>query len=157
PDAWRATMGDPAVKVLIIDVGVDPAHPELNQDPGEDFTGQGSGGAPVNPCDNHGTWVAGCVSGIAGNARGTTGVAPLCKSVSARTFISNPDCGGGWSAQYSWTVDALAWAVSRGIRITNNSNIYGSTSSAINAKYQETRDQDGVIHFVAAGNDGKGA
>ncbi|MGH8016594.1 MAG: hypothetical protein ACREBV_10405, partial [Candidatus Zixiibacteriota bacterium] len=36
--AWDSTTGNSSIKVLIIDTGVDPTHPDINQLPGEDFT-----------------------------------------------------------------------------------------------------------------------
>ena len=149
--AWDTHTGDSSIKVLIIDTGVQQDHPDINQLPGADFTGQGGGGGPVNGCDNHGTWVAGCVSAIINNSLGTVGIAPGCKVLSARPFISNIPCDGSWSADYSWTVDALDWGELQGARVSNNSNYYGGTSSAMNAKYQATYD-NGMIHFAAAGN-----
>lgn len=154
PEAWDVTTGNEDILVLIIDTGVEQTHPDLNQLPGADFTDQtGTGGGPVNSCDNHGTPVAGCVSAIGNNALGTVGVAPGCKSVSVRTFVSSSACNGGWNAQYSWTADALAWAASIGVRVSNNSNSYGGSSSALEDMYQLTR-QNGMIHFASAGNSG---
>lgn len=153
PEAWDVTTGDPSVIVVIIDTGVQQDHPDLNQLPGTDTTSQGPGdGGPVNACDNHGTAVAGCVSAIIDNHLGTVGIAPDCPSASARTFISNIPCTGGWTSVASWTVETLAWAESIGARVTNNSNFYGFTSSAIAQKYADTR-ADGMIHFGSAGND----
>ncbi len=150
--AWDLTTGSPSVRVLVIDTGVEPGHPDLNVQPGVDVTSQtGNLGAPVNACDNHGTPVAGCVTAKIDNHLGTVGIAPNCVSVSARTFISRSSCSGGWSSQSSWTVNALAWGQRNGIRITNNSNYYGSSSSAIDAQYAATR-QAGMIHFAIAGN-----
>ncbi len=149
--AWDYTTGDSTIKVLIIDVGVQQDHPDLNQLPGIDVTGEGLTGEPVNECDNHGTAVAGCVSAIINNNLGTVGIAPNCKSVSARTFISSVPCTGGWSSDASWTVNALTWAESHGVRVTNNSNYYGFTSSAIKDKYESTY-ANGMVHFAAAGN-----
>jgi Tol biopolymer transport system component len=151
-EAWGVTIGDPNVQVLVLDVGVDPTHPDLNLAPGADFTGQGGGGAPVNDCDNHGTRVAGCIAMIAGNGLGSVGIAPGCKVAPARTFISNTTtCNGAWNGNGSWTVDALQWAQDNGIWITNNSNAYGFTSAAIEAKYEDTRNA-GMVHFASAGN-----
>ncbi|RPJ44156.1 MAG: hypothetical protein EHM19_07225, partial [Candidatus Latescibacterota bacterium] len=65
--AWDSTTGSGAIKVLILDTGVQQDHPDLNQLPGRDFTGQGTGGGPGNACDNHGTTVAGCVSAVIDN------------------------------------------------------------------------------------------
>ena len=149
--AWDTHTGDSTIKVLIIESGVQQDHPDINQLPGADFTGEGGGGGPVNACDQHGTWVAGCVSAIINNSLGTVGIAPGCKSLSARTFISSIPCDGSWNADYLWTVDALDWAEQQGARVSNNSNIYGGTSSAMEAKYQSTYD-NGMVHFAAAGN-----
>lgn len=149
--AWDYTTGDSGIKVLIIDVGVQQDHPDLNQLPGIDVTGEGFTGEPVNECDNHGTAVAGCVSAIINNSLGTVGIAPACKVVSARTFSSNIPCNGTWSSVASMTVNALTWAESNGVRVTNNSNYYGFTSNAIKTKYESTY-ASGMVHFASAGN-----
>jgi subtilisin family serine protease len=152
--AWDVELGAASVLTLIIDTGVDQAHPDINQAPGRDFTGSpGLNGNPGNSCDNHGTAVAGCVSGRINNSIGGAGVAPGSRSVSARCFISTTDCSGGWNASYSWTADALNWAQSIGVRVTNNSNYYGGTSAAMETAYSSTR-AAGMIHFASAGNSG---
>lgn len=150
--AWNTTIGNPNIKVLIIDTGVQQNHPDINQLPGADFTGEGGGGGPVNACDNHGTAVAGCVSAIMNNSLGSVGIAPGCRVLSARTFISLPSCTGSWTTQSSWTVNALTWGEAQGARVSNNSNQYGSyASNAIDAKYQLTYN-NGMVHFASAGN-----
>lgn len=153
PEAWDITTGDEEILVLILETGVQQDHPDLNQVPGEDFTGGQGNGGPVNPCENHGTAVAGCVSSIINNSLGTVGIAPGCRSASARVFVGviNEECDSGWNAQFSWGVDALAWAESIGVRVTNNSNSYGGTSALLESKYAQTRN-DGMIHFASAGN-----
>ncbi len=155
-EAWDISTGSATIKVLIIDTGVQQNHPDINQLAGADFTSEGGTGGPNNACDNHGTAVAGCVSAIVNNSLGTIGTAPGCKSMSARTFISDLSCSGSWSSTASWTVNALAWGQSNGVRVTNNSNYYGFSSAAIEAKYQEMYDA-GVVHFASAGNDAVGA
>ncbi len=138
-ESWNITTGDDSISVLIIDNGVQQDHPDINQIEGMDFTSDPStNGGPVNECDNHGTPVAGCVSAIMNNNLGTLGSAPGVMSVSARCFISNLDCSGGWSAYYSWTADALDWGLGMGARVSNNSNGYGGTSSAVEAMYTLT-------------------
>jgi subtilisin family serine protease len=151
-ESWDITTGDASISVLIIDTGVQQDHPDINQIGGMDFTGEGGNGDPVNMCDNHGTPVAGCVSAIMNNNLGTLGSAPGVMSVSARCFISALDCSGGWSAYYSWTADALNWGLGIGVRVSNNSNGYGGTSSAVEAMYTSTRNA-GMVHFASAGND----
>jgi hypothetical protein len=156
PEAWDYTLGGGVID-LIIDVGVLPTHPDLNlRLPGFDATGQNGAGAPVNSCDNHGTWVAGCVSAIINNAQGSCGMAPGARSCSARTFISTVPCNGGWTSNAQWTVDSLNFGVGIGARVTNNSNGYGFTSSAIDTAYTNTHNNNGVVHFASAGNNGTG-
>lgn len=151
-EAWDITTGSASIKILIIDTGVDQSHPDLNQVPGFDSTGENGGGGPVNQFDNHGTSVAGCCSAAINNALGGGGISPSCPAASARTFVTT-NAQGNWSSSASMTVNSLAWGESIGVRVTNNSNYYGFTSSAIEQKYQDMRDA-GVVHFGSAGNDG---
>lgn len=156
-EAWTTTIGSVAFPVLVIDVGVDSTHNDLTLLPGRDFTtgsAQGvPGGDPVNACDNHGTPVAGCISATLGNDYGTVGVAPGSPSVSARCFVAQADCEGGWTGSFTWTANALNWALANGIRVTNNSNGYGSSSAAVGLAYRTLR-ENGVVHFASAGNTG---
>ena len=153
--AWDFGTGVESVRVLVIDTGVQSSHPDLLVAPGRDFTTGAvdgvPGGDPVNQYENHGTAVAGCISGRMNNQLGTCGMAPACPTVSARCFVGN--AGGGWDANYSWTANALNWALANGIFITNNSNWYGGTSAAVESAYAATR-QAGAIHFASAGNNG---
>lgn len=151
-EAWDVTTGDPNVIVVVLDTGVEFPHLDLNQIPGIDTTSEVGDGNPINSFDNHGTPVAGCISGTINNVVGTVGVAPTCKTASARTFISN-NANGNWSSSASWTVNSLVWARSIGARVTNNSNGYGFTSSAIASTYNSLRNQNQIVHFASAGND----
>jgi subtilisin family serine protease len=157
PEAWTHTQGNPSVLIAILDTGVESAHPDLalSMVVGADFTSDGPGnGDPVNTFDSHGTGVAGCLVAQRNNLVGSCGVAPNCRAVSMRTFISIlPD--GTWTSQASWTVNALAAAQAMGARVTNNSNGYGFQSSAIDAKYLDLWNA-GVVNFAAAGNGGAG-
>lgn len=155
-EAWDISTGDPAIKILIIDTGVEQDHPDINQLPGADFRGEGGGGGPINECDNHGTAVAGCVSAIVNNSTGTVGTAPACLVISARPFTSNVPCDGGWSSGTTETIDALVFGEAQGVRVTNNSNYYGFTSSAIDFKYFQMYNA-GIVHFASAGNDAENA
>jgi len=159
-EAWAVTLGDPAAPVVIFDVGVEPNHPDLNLVPGADFTTESPAlpGQSVNACDIHGSWVAGVLAATFDNAVGIAGIAPDSGVASARIGISNtPACTLSWSGQLSWTVDAIDWAESIGARVTNNSNAYNITSSAIRERYEQTR-AAGMVHFASAGNDfGAGA
>jgi hypothetical protein len=152
PEAWDITTGSASIRILIIDTGVDQAHPDINQIPGFDATGQAGGGGPVNNFDNHGTGVAGCCAAAINNNAGGVGIAPSCPAASARTFITQ-DATGAWTSLASWTVNSIAWGETVGARVTNNSNFYGFSSNAIEQKYATTR-AAGYVHFASAGNDG---
>lgn len=155
--AWDITTGSDSIITVVIDVGVDPAHPDLNlRLPGGDTTGANGQGAPMNACDNHGTAVAGNISGKINNSLGSSGLAPTSRVASARTFVSSLNCDGSWSSQTSWTVAALTFAQFINARVTNNSNYYGFTSSTIADKYMSTRIA-GLVHFASAGNNGSGS
>ncbi len=153
PEAWARTQGNPSVIIAIIDTGVESTHPDLAPSmlPGSDFTTDGPGlGDPVNVFDSHGTSVAGCLVAVRNNLVGSCGLAPGCKGISLRTFISVA-ADGSWTSQVSWTVNALAFAQAVGARVTNNSNGYAFQSLAIAQKYVDLWNA-GIVNFAAAGN-----
>ena len=151
--AWDVTLGSSSVIVVVLDCGVQQNHPDINQIGGRNFTNDspGNGGAPVGANDNHGTWVAGCVSERINNGLGTSGLAPGCRVASARVH-TRTTTSGTFTFQFSWIVDALNWAQSIGARVTNNSNGYTQHSGAIDAAYANTH-ANGIVHFAASGNE----
>ncbi len=155
-EAWNVTTGNNSIITVIIDTGVEQTHPDINQIGGANFASSGpTNGGPGNNFDNHGTPVAGCVSAKINNNIGVVGVAPGTRSASARAMITT-DALGSWTAQASWTVDALNWASSIGARVTNNSNAYSFSSAAIETAYLNTYNA-GMVHFGGAGNNSANA
>ena len=156
--AWDISTGSPDIMILVCDDGTQLDHPDLNVLPGADFTDDpgGNQGAPVNPCDNHGTKVAGNAVAIINNIIGCVGVAPDCKVLPARVIIRNiqDPCTMYGTYNTSWIINALAWGLTQGARISNHS--YGSTSGFFNS--QALEDQfiytynNGMVHFAATGN-----
>ncbi|MBC2606941.1 S8 family serine peptidase [Pelagicoccus albus] len=157
-EAWDYTTGDSSVIVVVIDNGIEPSHPDLNQwtGNGKDFTPDPvTDGRPYTSNDKHGTAVAGCVSGKMNNGIGATGIAPSVKVASARPHY-NGQSNGSFSTSYSWVASAINWAQTIGAKVTVNSNSYGGSSSAIASAYSNTR-AAGITHFAAAGNSGAGS
>ena len=151
-EAWTVTMGDPSVVVMVLDQGVQQGHPDINQLPGVDFTGNGTGGGPLTSCDNHGTPAAGLISATANNNLGTVGVAPLCPTIAAKVAIY--ECGATWSTVMSiWVANALNWARANGVRVTNTS--YHFTPSALITDAYNSTHASGIVHFSSAGNQGQ--
>lgn len=154
PEAWDRTLGSASIIVGVFDTGVQLDHPDLNIHGGIDTTGEGSAGAPGNACESHGTAVSGCISATIDNTIGVAGVAPNCPTYSVRFAVGDDvACNGSWFSFASFTVDGLDACATEGARVTNNSNYYGFTSSAIETKYAETK-AAGMVHFASAGNDG---
>lgn len=154
PEAWDLTWGDPRVIVVVLDTGVQPDHPDLHVWGGADFTGQGGGGAPGNPCDRHGTAVAGCIAAIANNGIGGCGVAPGARVASARVGVSSMACDDTFTTDPAWVVNAINWSVSIGASVTNCSLALGSPSAAIDAAYTNAKNS-GLLHYAAAGDNGQ--
>ena len=156
-NAWSITQGQPTVKILVFETGIQQDHPDINQLPGRDFTTGAvngvSGGGPSNSCDNHGTAVAGCITGIINNSIGTVGIAPNCKVISAKVGTAITPCNGSWQGQTSWTVNAINWAIGNGVRVTNNSNDYGTASTAMSNAYSAAKNA-GIVNFASSGNSG---
>ncbi|MGD8453857.1 MAG: S8 family serine peptidase [Phycisphaerae bacterium] len=154
PEAWDITTGDPAIKVVILDLGIQQDHPDITQVPGQDFYGSMPGGGPETICDNHGTCVAGCVSATINNSIGVTGIAPDCNSVSAKIGASHPFyiwCFNTFDSQPSMLANGIDYAVTIGARVTNASIGY-TNSSLVTTAYADAR-AAGIVHFAASGND----
>ncbi len=152
--AWDTTVGSSTVVVVVFECGIDPNHPDINATTGRDFTNQPVANAGPRPTsnegsDNHGTWVAGCISGRMNNGLGATGVAPGVRIASAR--IGVPTTGGSFSADTSWIVSALDWSVTIGARVTNHSYGMGAPSSILDSAFQRAKTA-GIIHMAASGN-----
>ncbi len=92
--AWDITMGNPNIKIGVIDEGVDLTHPDLQANLLQGFNGftmtsnPGDGGYTYTT-DAHGTGCAGIVAAIANNGIGVAGVAPNCKIIPAVLFGAN--------------------------------------------------------------------
>ena len=150
PEAWALTRGSPAVRVAILDDGVQQDHPDLHQIPGVTFTGTSTGGAPGNSCDNHGTAVAGGACMAIDNGIGGAGIAGGAYVISLKWTIENMPCNTGVTAQLSWLASALSYCQANGVRVTVLA--YGlGVSSLITDSYNSTH-AAGVVHFATTGN-----
>lgn len=156
PEAWDISMGSEEIIVVVLDSGIDQAHPDIHQLAGETFTGSGSNGNPDTSCDNHGTAVAGCIAATIDNNQGVAGIAPHCW-VRAGKIFNEVDffgfCFGFLEFQESWAANGITWAADTGASVTNSSWGGGTPLSAITNAFNTTR-AAGVFHVAASGNDG---
>ena len=169
-NAWDITVGSSDVVVAVIDTGVRYTHRDLVTqmwvNPGEiagngaDEDGNGyiddvhglnailDSGDPFDDHD-HGTHVAGTIAAAANDENGHVGVAWKVK-IMALKFIRNAEQGG-----YGLTSDAiqcLQYAVSKGVKLSNNSWGGGPFEQTLFDAIQQARDK-GHLFIAAAGND----
>lgn len=174
PGAWEVTTGLQSTVVAVIDEGVDVNHPDLKdniwQNPDEipgnnvdddengyvddinvwDFANDDASVYDPDPItgegDEHGTHVAGTIAAQGNNSMGVSGVNWDAQIMSLKFLGAN----GGNTLD---AIEALNYAVDKGVKISNNSWGGGGSSQAL---YDAIKNADAKGHlFVAvAGNDG---
>ena len=112
--AWRSSLGA-AVRVAVVDSGVDSTHPDLLGQVEDSVTCIGAAGS-ADECtpggtdtDGHGTHVAGIIAARADDGIGVAGVAPRAKVLSVKALESRCD-------DASCTADGDAADLAAGVR-----------------------------------------
>ena len=159
-NAWKITKGKPAIKVAVIDEGVDTGHADLKSNLLQGFdcislTSNKGDGRPLSGANAHGTCCAGIIAAISDNGIGIAGIAPKCKIIPVNLadasgyFTTNSNIAAG--IDYAWM---------NGADVLTNSWGGGSPSSIIDdAIYRATtqgRGGKGCIVFFSAGNNNSG-
>ena len=171
PEAWRSTTGKADTVVAVIDSGVDIKHPDLRDNiwtnpdevPNNNKDDDGNGyvddvhgwdfrndnkSVYDGPSDDHGTHVAGTIAAEGNNGIGVTGV-NWRASIMPLKFI------GRESGYTSDAAEALDYAVSEGVKISNNSyGCIGCKSTPL-LDAVGSANEAGHVFVAAAGNDGK--
>ncbi|GAA5146085.1 hypothetical protein GCM10023213_38620 [Prosthecobacter algae] len=169
PEAWQHTTGSRAVKVAIIDTGVDYHHADLAaniwKNPGEipgnrqddDLNGYvddvygwdfyAGDNAPLDSHD-HGTHCAGIIGAAGNNRDGVVGVNWRVSLVSVR-FSSAEGFGTTSDA-----IDAVNYTTQLGVDLTSNS-WGGSENSLLLKEAIQQAGEAGILFVAAAGNHGR--
>jgi subtilisin family serine protease len=152
--AWTITTGEAAVRVAVLDEGVDTGHSHLKDAvvAEKDFVDGNATAAPDGD-DAHGTACAGIVM-----ARGpkVTGLAHGTSLVAVR--IAKSDGGAGWIFDDFNTADAVDWSW-RDAEADVLSNSWGGgppvdvITSAFRRARNRGREGKGAVVVIAAGND----
>lgn len=162
---FERSLGDPALRVAVIDSGIDIAHVDLadavyepydalddDDDPSPN-AGEYCSGPSTDICDEHGTAVSGVMVARADNGAGIVGLCPTCTLVPIK-MLGEPDGG------ISVTIAAFEHAIARDVAVINNSWGYTSPTNApalleevIRRATTEPRDGLGALVVFAAGND----
>lgn len=160
PEVWNlSSQGNKAIKIAIVDSGVDYQHPDLKGQiiNGKDFmseniTGPNGEGSPDvvddDPLDQmgHGTHVAGIIAALPNNETGVAGIAPGVSLLNVKAL--NAD---GWGSAFA-IAQGITYAVDQGARVINLSLGSPQASKPIELaiKYAQSK---GVLLVAAAGND----
>jgi thermitase len=174
PEAWNSTIGDSNTVVAVIDEGVDINHPDLRNNiwtnPGEtardgidndrngyvddvngwDFYNNDASvydpDSATGAGDDHGTHVAGTIAAEGNNSAGVVGVNWQAKIMPLK-FLGPT---GGYTSD---AVEALNYAVNKGVKVSNNSWGGGGSSQALLDAINRA-DAAGHLFVAAAGNGG---
>jgi len=153
--AWDYTTGNSAVKVGVVDTGIDSTHPDFQAVnhllPGFDAYWN-KWGVPRDS-GSHGTCTAGLIGGVLNNNLGIAGIAPSCRLMSVRIFNSSG------STTDNAIIRGFDTARVNGIDILSNSWGGGTETTAktnaINNAANNGRNGLGCIILFASGNDGR--
>ena len=164
------SLGDPSVRVAVIDSGIDHQHPDLvdkvvapfdafsgdddpSPDPGEFCYGDSAGSSDI--CDEHGTAVAGVSVASANNGIGIAGMCPECSLVPIKLL-------GAGSGSLATEIEAFEHAIAADAAVINNSWGYTARvpvpvtlAEVIERAAVEPRDGLGAVVVFAAGNDNR--
>jgi|GEM_PF-549602 len=145
-EAWKTTAGSPAVKVAVLDTGIDSNHEDLTYSSISAYSSV-RGNTSTEDENGHGTHVCGTIAEAADNERGGSGVAPDVSLISIRVLDAD---GSGSTADI---IAGINRAVNLGADIISMSlggyEYNSSYDTAIQNAYEH-----GVTVIAAAGNDG---
>lgn len=162
-EAWKITKGDRAVKIAVIDTGVDYNHPdlvknimvnqaELNGTDGvdddnngfiDDVYGYDFGNNDNDPMDGHGHGTH--CAGVIGASHNAEGIAGVMANVQILPIKFLKDNGSG---TLDAAIGAIDYAISRGVDVMSNS--WGGSGNSQALKEAIIRARDAGITFVAA-------
>lgn len=148
-DAWKKVKGggSESVVTVVIDTGIDGAHPDLKDRIAQEGFNAITGARETKDDQGHGTHCAGTVAATGNNGIGVAGVAWNTKLISAKFLAAQ---GGGSTSD---AIKAIEWAIEQpGVKILSNSWGGGGPSRALQAAIKKACDK-GILFVAAAGND----
>ncbi|MCR5869470.1 S8 family serine peptidase [Sphingomonas sp. J344] len=157
--AWAIQAGNPAIRIAILDEGVDSAHPDLAPAVVGTFDAtDGNAYQEPNVWDGHGTACAGLAvaspSAASGDA-GMSGSGRGCSLLAVRIAFSRRK-GAPWETSQDIIATAIDWSWRNGASVISNSWGQGLPSNAVIHAVERARVQGrggrGAVFVAAAGN-----
>jgi len=157
-EAWDITTGSGAIKVAVIDTGVDGSDPDLQNRliPGYDFV-NGDDDPDNADVATHGTLVSKIIGAeaentVEGEVWGTVGMAWECGIMPLKVFDdNNPDKSGSSDI----VAEAIYYAAENGADIINMS-LGGPEQCQVVKEAMEYANENGILIIVSSGNSGDG-
>ncbi len=148
PAAWDVARGA-AIKVAVIDTGVDLSHPEFagRIDTANDYDFS-NGDTTAQDDNGHGTHVAGIIGATLNNGIGVAGVANDCTILPVKVLSANG------SGDVSHVAEGIRWAADHGAQVINLSLGGEDYSQTLNDAVQYAVRRDCVV-VAATGNTGQ--
>ena len=148
--AWDQATGTTAagaVKVAILDSGIDQDHQDLSSKIVLQKNFTSSNTADVEDRWGHGTHVAGIVGALTNNELGVAGGCPGCVLMNGK--VLNDDLSGS----YSWYAKGITWAADNRAKVINLSAGGRSPSKTLERSVNYAWSK-GAVFVAAAGNSG---
>lgn len=148
-DAWAQSGAGLNARVMVLDTGIDAAHPAIaaNFEKGKNFT-EGADGKVVetdyNDVEGHGTHCAGTILGVYNAENGFTGVAPKAKLLMGRV------CGSEGCSSIA-IVEGINWGIQEKVDVISMS-LGGPVGGAGERNAVMKADKAGVVVVAASGN-----
>ncbi len=172
PEAWDVTTGDPAITVAIIDTGIDPLHPDLQNNlwsnageiagNGVDDDGDGliddvhgynfwDQSSRIMDENGHGTHLAGVIGAVGNNGLGMAGINWEVRLMVLK--FTDPE-GGGSTVK---AIEAIDYAIEHGAHVINASWTVKTDeetpqSILLLKKAIQKAGEAGVLFVAASGN-----
>lgn len=149
PQAWSRTLGSAAVRIAVIDTGIDATHPDLAGKvvAAANFTASNT----TQDLSGHGTHVAGTAAASFDNATGIAGMAPNARLMDIKVLAV--DASGRTTGDCANVADGVVWATDHGASVLNLS--LGSPAPCLALKTAVAyASSHGALVVAAAGNEG---
>ncbi|HZV26423.1 MAG TPA: S8 family serine peptidase, partial [Acidothermaceae bacterium] len=147
--AWSRTRGSAAVKIAVVDTGIDATHPDLAGKviAAANFTSS----TTTQDLSGHGTHVAGIAAASFDNALGIAGMAPNARLMDVKVLAVDAD--GQTTGDCADVADGVVWATDHGANVLNLSLGSEAACSALQLAVEYAASH-GALVVAAAGNAG---